>query len=351
MRLMVMEQTSGRKTPWKKYVIFGLFAWFMIILPVAAVSGQVTGIWAQQTGSVALSSVPYQTTVSLDNRQTGVTPETITGISPGVHTVLLTCPGFLPYSQQITVQAGSVTRVYAILIPKPQDAPSTGAVTISSSPTEAIIYIDSQLAGVSPTTIDGIPGGVHHVLLMKQGFANYNAPITVTNGTTTDVYAVLNPVPVTAPPSGSVRIISTPSAASIYLDNRLIGVTPTTVDGIPGGVHQVLLMKQGFANYNAQITVTNGTTTDVYAVLNPVPVTAPSSGSVRIASTPSAASVYLDNRLTGVTPETINGVSPGQHQLLIQKPGYLGVTKTITITNGQVTAVTVVLPVNPAIYY
>jgi len=275
MRLMVMEQTSGRKTPWKKYVIFGLFAWFMIILPVAAVSGQVTGIWAQQTGSVALSSVPYQTTVSLDNRQTGVTPETITGISPGVHTVLLTCPGFLPYSQQITVQAGSVTRVYAILIPKPQDAPSTGAVTISSSPTEAIIYIDSQLAGVSPTTIDGIPGGVHHVLLMKQGFANYNAPITVTNGTTTDVYAVLNPVPVTAP----------------------------------------------------------------------------SSGSVRIASTPSAASVYLDNRLTGVTPETINGVSPGQHQLLIQKPGYLGVTKTITITNGQVTAVTVVLPVNPAIYY
>ena len=322
-----------------------------MIVPVTPVSGLVIGVGAQQTGSIAVSSVPYQTTVSLDNRQTGVTPETIKGISPGTHAVLLTCPGYLPYSQQVTVQAGTVTRIYAILIPKPQDTPSTGAIRISSSPTEANIYIDNLFAGVSPTTIDGIPGGLHQVILLKQGFANYNAQITVTNGTVTDFYAVLIPMPVTTPPSGSVRITSTPSTASVYLDNRLVGVSPTTIDGIPGGLHQVMLSKQGFENYSAQITVTNGTVTDFYAVLIPMPVTTSPSGSVRIVSTPSTASVYLDNRLTGVTPETINGISPGQHQLQIMKPGYLGVTKNVTVTGNQVTTVNVVLPVNPAIYF
>jgi hypothetical protein len=255
---------------------FVLFAGILLIMISGnMVSGQVIGPGLQRTGSIAVSSVPYQTTLSLDNRQMGVTPAVLNGISPGTHTVLLTTPGYLPYSQQVTVQAGSVARVYAILIQKPRDLPS----------------------------------------------------------------------------AGSIRISSTPSASDIHVDNRLVGITPQTIGGISAGQHQVMLTKQGYENYMAQITVTTGNTTDLNAVLNQKQAAIPPSGSIRISSTPSSASVYLDNRLSGVTPETINGITPGQHQLKILKPGYLGVTKSVSVTDKQVATVNVVLPVNPLIYF
>ena len=246
----------------------------MVVVLENPVSGQVFGITSQQAGSIAVSSVPYQTTISLDNRQAGVTPVVLNGISPGAHTVLLTTPGYLPYTQQVTVNAGSVTRVYAVLIQKPRVIPSAGSIRISSSPT----------------------------------------------------------------------------AATIYIDSRLMGVTPMTIGGISAGQHQVLLTKQEYGNYYAQVTVSGGAVTDVYAILDKQPSAATPSGTISVVSTPSFASVYLDNRLTGVTPETINRVAPGQHELRILKPGYTGVTRSVTVVDNQIAAVTVVLPVNPSIY-
>lgn len=238
-------------------------------------AGQITIPFSQPTGSISVSSVPHQTTVSLDNRQVGVTPTLLNSIAPGTHTVLLTAPGYIPYSQQVTVQVGSVAQVYAILIQKPENTPPTGPVKFSSSP----------------------------------------------------------------------------AGASIYLDNRLIGVTPTTINGVSAGQHQVLLVKQGYDNYAGQLTVVNGIVTSFYAIMNTKPLTAPSTGSIRLSSTPSSSSIYLDNRLIGVTPITINGIAPGQHQVLIMKPGYIGVTRNVIVQENQVTTVSVVLPVNPLIYF
>jgi hypothetical protein len=259
----------------KRIAIVLLAGIAIVMIPGNLVSGQVFYIGMQQTGSIGVSSVPYQTTISLDNRQVGVTPAVLNGISPGTHTVLLTSPGYLPYSQQVMVSAGAVARVYAVLIQKPPEIPFSGTVVASS----------------------------------------------------------------------------TPSSANIYLDNRLVGVTPATIGGVSAGQHLVTFSKPGYNPYDAQITVSNGTTTDVNTVLIPSQATALALGSIHIVSTPSFASVWLDNRLTGVTPETIAGVTPGQHQLKISKPGYIGTTRNVSVIDHQVTEITVVLPVNPRIYF
>jgi hypothetical protein len=128
-------------------------------------------------------------------------------------------------------------------------------------------------------------------------------------------------------------------------------VTPETVNGISPGQHLVLLIKQGYGNYSTQVTVIQGTLTSLNAVLDTTPVIVPPSGSIRITSTPSFATVSVDNRITGVTPETINGIAPGQHQIRITKPGYLALTKSVIVTDQQVTTVSVVLPVNPSLYF
>jgi hypothetical protein len=252
-----------------------LAAVVLVVISGNVVSGLVIGPGFFQTGSIAVSSVPYQTTLSIDNRQVGVTPVVINGISPGTHTVLLTSPDYLPYSEQVSVQAGATARVCAILIQKSRDFPS----------------------------------------------------------------------------AGSIRISSTPSSSTVYVDNRQVGVTPATIGGLTTGQHQVMVTKPGYEDYNAMVTVANGTTTNLNVVLDQKQAAVPASGSIRIVSTPSSASVYLDNRLTGVTPETITGIAPGQHQLKILKPGYLGVTRSVSVTDNQVATVNVVLPVNPLIYF
>jgi hypothetical protein len=272
----MMKQTSQNRIAPMKNLSFILMAGIVLLVIFGnAVSGLVIGPGFLQTGSIAVSSVPYQTTLSLDNRQVGVTPVVLNGISPGTHSVLLTSPEYLPYSQQVTVQAGATARVYAILIQKPMDIPT----------------------------------------------------------------------------AGSIRISSTPSASTIYVDSRQVGVTPYTIGGLTAGQHRVMVTKQGYEDYNALVTVTNGTTTDLNVVLDQKQAAVSPSGSIFIISTPSSASVYLDNHLTGVTPETITGIAPGQHQLKIQKPGYLGVTRSVSVTDKQVTTVNVVLPVNPLIYF
>ena len=251
----------------KRIAIVLLAAVAVMMIPGNLVSGQVFGVGMQQTGSVSVTSVPYQTTLSFDNRQVGVTPAVLNGISPGVHTVLLTSPGYLPYSQPVTVSAGSVTSVNAVLIRNPPDIPDGGSLVVSTTPANADIYLDLRLSGVSPATIRGISSGQHLVTLIKPGYDVYSTEITVTNGTPASVNAVLVQRPAPVPATGSIHIVSTPSFASVYLDNRLTGVTPETIAGVTPGFHLLKISRPGYIGSTKNVTVAAGQVTELNLVL------------------------------------------------------------------------------------
>ena len=69
-----------------------------------------------QTGQVSVSSSPAGAIVYLDNQQqSSVTATTLSGVTPGSHTIKLVKSGYSEYSQEVTVTSGQTTSISATM--------------------------------------------------------------------------------------------------------------------------------------------------------------------------------------------------------------------------------------------
>jgi len=144
---------------------------------------------------------------------------------------------------------------------------------------------------------------------------------------------------------GSLRISSTPSGAEIFL--ALSPGTPTdqgttTISGgrvisnLQVGTYNIKLTLAGYDDWTDTATVSEGMETPVSATLTP------SVGDVTITSTPSEATMYIDDVLqTGVTPATKTGLTPGTHTYMLTLAGYANTTGNFSITGGVTTTLDV----------
>lgn len=64
-------------------------------------------------------------------------------------------------------------------------------------------------------------------------------------------------------------------------------------------------------------------------------------GTLRVTSSPSPAKVSLDSAYIGDTPGVFNGISPGEHTVLVERDGYIPATRTVIIEAGRNTTVPV----------
>jgi hypothetical protein len=129
--------------------------------------------------------------------------------------------------------------------------------------------------------------------------------------------------------TGSLLVNSIPPGASILLDGVAKGVTPRTISGVQPGVYTLVLEKEGYADYEKNVTVSAGRTTMVTGTLQPL------YGSLRIQSSPSGATVLVKGNLAGVTPLVVNGLVPGEYAISLSKTGYQTANRTATVTAGQ----------------
>ena len=163
-----------------------------------------------------------------------------------------------------------------------------------------------------------------------------------------------------APVTGSLDIRSTPSGASVYVDDSYKGVTPLEISEVSAGSHQIKITKSGYSSYTQTTSVTAGTTTPITATLTanlptPTPTSAPSSGgagtssgSLDVRSTPSGASIYIDDAYKGVTPKVVSGLSTGPHHVKMIRDGYYDYSLTTTVTAGKTTTVLATLTSLPS---
>ncbi len=192
-------------------------------------------LYSCTTATVTFDSNPQGATVYLDGTaQTGVTPITVQGITPGTHTIKYTLTGYqdLEFSQTIASGASTITKD---LIPSGGSA----TVTFESEPSGAYVYIDDvQQPGKTPVTISGVTPGVHKIFYQKAG---YPYPLTFSEnippGTST-VWQNLNDY---------FEFITNPSGANVYLDGVLLaGQTPINVPEISAGIHNIEFTKTGY---------------------------------------------------------------------------------------------------------
>ena len=134
---------------------------------------------------------------------------------------------------------------------------------------------------------------------------------------------------------GQIIITSTPSGASIYLDEaNTEQTTPSTLTDIPTGTHTVSVSLSDYTSSPSSqtVTVTSGGTVNAQFDLTPIQL-----GSISVSSTNSGASIYLDGFNTGQkTPSTLTDVPTGTHTVSVSLSDYTSSpsSQTVTVTSG-----------------
>ena len=172
-----------------------------------------------------------------------------------------------------------------------------GYLSVSSSPTNASVYIDGAYEGTTPLN-EALSPGTHSVRVTKNGYSSYSTSVRIYEGQTNSINVSLSPVTST----GYLSVSSTPKYADVYVDNSYMGQTPLTIT-TDEGVHAVRLQKTGYSTYTASVRVNAGQTSTVSAYLSETVTT----GYVSITSSPSGASVYIDGAYVGTTPSSSYG--------------------------------------------
>jgi hypothetical protein len=180
-------------------------------------AGQTTSISpvltpAPSTGSISVTSNPSGAAIYLDGVYQGKTlagnPFYIISVQPGSHTIELSMQGYQDFQTTVSVTAGQTTSVSATLNRNPQP-PSTGTITVSSSPSGAEVYLDNVFQGYTPQTIQNVAAGSHVLLMKLGGYEDWQSTVQVSAGQDTPVNAVFTPVPTGTPTkTGTVPFVA-----------------------------------------------------------------------------------------------------------------------------------------------
>ena len=316
--------------------------------PQNPMGGQIVYISAILTpetnfGSILVTSSPSGALATVDGGKGQITPWTYTGLPSGSHIVQIFLSGYTSYSQVVDVPPGGTARVDAVLTP----LQNVGSIQVISSPGGADLYIDGIYRGVTATTVGNLIAGDHNVRLRLSGYRDYTEMVTVTSGRVTIIKPSL--IQSTQPGTGDLQVSSDPAGASIYLDNTFQGITQPgshiEITGIATGKHLILLTRENYQDYSSTVQVTEGQVTVIAVSLTRSPVG--SNATLQITSDPEGADIFLDNQYSGITPVTLQSVSPGSYHVLIKLSGYNDHSTIVNLTSGQSALVSVAL--TPAI--
>jgi hypothetical protein len=150
-----------------------------------------------------------------------------------------------------------------------------------------------------------------------------------------------------APPTASLSLRTTPAGAQVTINGQARGATPVALSLAPGS-YQVRLTAPSGQERSFGVTLNAGETVvqQVEWAATPAPA-AVTTGALRVQTEPSGQAVFVDDARRGVSPLTVNDLSPGEHRLLVASDAGT-VRRTVTITAGETMNV-VVAPHAPAV--
>jgi len=152
-------------------------------------------------------------------------------------------------TEPVTAPATDATNPWSTATTQPQ----TGKVTVSSAPVGATFFVDSQLRGTSPLTVD-VPFGHHTVRVEMDGYVPQERGISVQSGT---VFVDFTLEKAVAPTTGKLTVHTNPQpGATLYVDGTSRGKTPITLDINPG-VHTLRVELAGFPTKEETIDLTS----------------------------------------------------------------------------------------------
>jgi hypothetical protein len=232
----------------------------------------------QPTGTLYVDSSPQGADVKVDNTWQGETPQRIGNLASGYHTVKLQLSGYQTITQEVMITTGQEIQINPELIKNPPEV-KTGSISVSSNPAGASVYLNNDYQGITPSSgyldLTDLTPGVYTILLREPQHEDYSTSITVTAGKITPVHGELKAPATPSAINGTLSIRSSPSGAQVFLDNRLVGITPVSISTVVPGQFGLILKMDGYADYTNQVQIAAGMTTSASITLVPLVTASP----------------------------------------------------------------------------
>jgi PEGA domain-containing protein len=302
--------------------------------------GEAAYIWAHRTapavppteGSLSIESQPSGATVTIDDRERGVTPLTL-NLTTGPHIVALRTPTGARVVP-VTIKPGMAHAHYVELAP----ATTTGAIEVQGDPGTHVL-LDGDARGTAPLTIGDLPPGDHELVLQSRT-GEIRQRVVVQAGVTTPVRlpvaaappVATSPSAAPAPAQGWVTV-AVPFEMQVLADGQAIGTTSTGRLPLTPGRHRLEIVSDTLA-FRSSATV------DIVAGREArVPVQLPKAA-VAINAIP-WAEVWIDGQKAGETPIGSIDLTIGPHEIVFKHPDFPEQRHAVSVTAGELTRVSV----------
>jgi len=299
---------------------------------VAILEGQRAAVDLKLEPATALALVhssPPGADVHVDGVFRGKTPLFLTDLPLGRHRFKFEAAGRLPRE----IEEDFPDRVpRRVLVELPGN---TGRILVRSTPPGAAVRLNGVERGATPCEIPDAPAGENVVEVLLAGYRLFTEKVSVSAQETREVAAVLQAIPTT------LRIVSIPTGARIYVNNQFRGQAPIEITDLPPGEHRLRAELTGHEP--------SARTVNLAAQSNLVEEfrLQRNSGKIVIVSEPPGVRVFINGEDKGETRSAAGGgvmsepfevdlLPPGTYEVKLTRPGYAHTPRKVTLAANAV---------------
>lgn len=293
--------------------------------PVQAASTQ------QHSGFLIINSEPQGAEVWLNNESTGeVTPFRRKLAIGDEVPYRLSLPLYHDEAGMVTVDQPRKELQFAL-------RPAFGSVTVTSTPSGALVFLDEKQVGQTPLTLDRIASGSHSLRLQAPQYAVERRNVSVADGQTANVA-------VTLAARFAEITVQAPQGAVVTVDGDRKG--SGTLSWRQGeGLCDIVVSMAGHRDARRQLEVVAGRAQTVQ--LTPQPIY----GSASVDSDLMDAEIWIDGKQYGVTPNVVERLLVGSHTLVLKKSGYADLQQQFSVEEGKEASLLVKLPTGRSVQF
>ena len=280
-------------------------------------------------GLALIKSIPSVANVRINNIDRGKTPLLVTDLPIGNYSMHISAPGYLKKDLELVLKDRIPVEVNAELLS------DSAGITVKSDPSGASVIINGAVQGTTPCELPRLSEGECSVVVTLNGYAEYKQQIRLVAGKSEEFDITLNPLP------ASLRVVTTPVAAKIYINDQYKGTAPISLENMAPGLYQLRAEITGHDTEEKTVELNRGD--DSVEEFRLVPNT----GSFEITTEPSNVKVFIDGKWSGLTtakPNQTDKVSEvlmleeipsGSHEIKFAIKGYYTKELTVDIERDQ----------------
>lgn len=184
-------------------------------------------------------------------------------VDRGIYTVEASHPDYRTVQTDISVAAG---QVYIVVVEMSQGA-FLGFLHVTTDVPGAAVFVDDKNKGKVGLTPWGnvLPTGPHKVWIEKPGYRPIVKEVNVNLGEEIDLALKLERTAF-----GTLLVKTNIPAASVYVDDALLGVSPLE-EQLEPGQHKVKIAAEGMKDYDVEVAIARGQRTKMLVRMNPKP--------------------------------------------------------------------------------